>query len=246
MAAEQTIGKLHEMRLSTLARAYRDQGTDPTYAAMSFDERFSLLVDSEWDARRINRRTRLLRSANFSAHEANITDVRYDADRALDRSKIEDLARCAWIRDGFNVIITGSTGAGKSWLACALGVAACNNFYSVRYARLPQLLDTLALARETKTLTKWQKRYIKCDLLIIDDWLLVGLSETEAREVLEIIEARNGARSTLLCSQYSPGGWHAKLGDGAIADAVIDRLVHSSHLIHIEGKESMRKRTSKL
>jgi DNA replication protein DnaC len=246
MAQEQTINKLHEMRLSTLARAYRDQSQDPAYAAMSFDERLSLLVDVEWDSRRINKRTRLLRSANFSAHEANIIGIRYDADRALDRSKIEDLTRCAWIRDGLNVIITGSTGAGKSWLACALGVCACNNFYSVRYTRLPQLLDSLALAKETKTYAKWQKRYIKCDLLIIDDWLLVGCSETEACEVLEIIEARNATHSTLLCSQYSPGGWHTKLGDGAIADAVIDRLVHSSHIIHIEGKESMRKRTSKL
>jgi len=246
MANETTTDKLYEMRLSTMSRAYRDQERDPSYAKMGFDERFSLLVDAEWDARRINRRARLLRSADFSINEANIIDVRYDADRKLDRAKIEDLARCDWIRDALNLIITGSTGAGKSWLACALGVAAANNFYSVRYARLPQLLDSLALAKETDTFKRWQKRYIKCDLLVIDDWLLVKISETEAREVLEIIEARHGVRSTMLCSQYAPGGWHAKLGEGAIADAVIDRLVHSSHVIHIEGKESMRKRTSRL
>jgi len=196
--------------------------------------------------RRINKRTRLLRAANFSAREANILDVRYDADRNLDREKIEDLSRCTWIRDGLNLILTGSTGAGKSWLACALGVCACNNFYSVRYARLPQLLDELALAKETDRLARWQTRYIKCDLLIIDDWLLTSLDEHESKEVLEIIEARHGVRSTLLCSQYSAGGWHARLGEGAIADAVIDRLVYSSHVIHIEGEESMRKRTSRL
>ena len=106
--------------------------------------------------------------------------------------------------------------------------------------------DSLAVAKATDSFAKWQKRYTKCDLLIIDDWLLVKLTEQEAREVLEIIEARHGVKSTLLSSQYSPGGWHAKLGEGAIADAVIDRLVHSSHVIHIEGEESMRKRTSRL
>jgi DNA replication protein DnaC len=246
MANETTCDKLYEMRLSVLARAYRDQEDDSITLKMGFDERFSLLVDAEWDARRINKRTRLLRSAGFSIHEANIIDVHYDVDRNLDRAKIEELARCEWIRDAYNVIITGSTGAGKSWLACALGVAAANNFYTVRYARLPQLLDSLALAKETETYSRWQKRHLRCDLLIIDDWLLVKLSETEAREVLEIIEARHGSKSTMLCSQYAPGGWHSRLGDGPIADAVIDRLVYSSHTIHIDGKESMRKKTSRL
>ena len=246
MANETTVNKLFEMRLSQFARAYRDQEKDSSFLSLTFDERLSLLVDAEWDSRRLNRRTKLLRSANFSAREANIADVRYEPDRKLDREKIEDLSRCRWIQDGLNVIITGSTGTGKSWLACALGVCACNNFYSVRYARLPQLLDELALAKEINDLKRWQKRYIKCDLLIIDDWLLVRLEENEAREVLEVIESRHSVLSTILCSQYSPGGWHAKLGEGAIADAVIDRLVYNSHIIHIEGAESMRKRTSKL
>jgi len=246
MANDATMNKLYEMRLSSFARAYRDQEEDSSYASLCFDERLSLLVDAEWDSRRINKRTKLLRSANFSAKEANIIDIRYDADRNLNKAKIEDLAMCKWVRDGLNVIITGSTGAGKSWIACALGVCACNNFYSVRYLRLPQLLDELALARETNEYRKWQKRYIACDVLIIDDWLLVALTDKEAREVLEIIESRHGIRSTMLCSQYSPGGWHARLGEGAIADAVIDRLVYNSHTIHIDGKESMRKKTSRL
>lgn len=246
MANENTMNKLFEMRLSSFARAYRSQEEDSSLTALCFDERLSLLVDAEWDARRINRRTRLLRSAGFSMHEANIADIRYDADRNLDKGKIEELTQCKWVYEGLNVIITGSTGAGKSWLSCALGVCACNNFYSVRYIRLPKLLDELALARETDTYKKWQKRYIECDLLIVDDWLLVKLTEKECREVLEIIEARHMVRSTMLCSQYSPGGWHEKLGKGAIADAVIDRLVYNSHTIHVEGKESMRKKISKL
>ena len=246
MASETTLNKLFEMKLSSFARAYRDQEEDSAYLSMDFDERFSLLVDAEWDSRRINKRTRLLRSANFSVREANICDIHYDADRKLDKAKMAELAQCKWIDEGLNVIITGSTGAGKSWVACSLGVCACNRFYSVKYVRLPGLLDDLALAREAKEYKKWQKRYINCDLLIIDDWLLVRLDESEAREVLEIIESRHGSKSTMLCSQYSPGGWHAKLGEGAIADAVIDRLIYNSYPIHIDGKESMRKKTSKL
>jgi DNA replication protein DnaC len=244
MTYETTLNRLFEMKLSAFARALHDQEENSAYLTMGFEDRLSLLVDAEWDSRRINKRTRLLRSANFSANEANIADVRYDADRKLSKDKIEDLATCKWIRDAINIIITGSTGAGKSWLACALGVCACNNFYSVRYIRLPQLLDELVLAKETGEYRKWQKRYIACDLLIIDDWLLMTLTEKEAREVLEIIESRHGQRSTMLCSQFAPAGWHAKLGEGAIADAVIDRLIYNSHIIHIEGSESMRKRTS--
>ena len=246
MANETTMNKLSEMRLPQFVRTYRDQEKDSLCLSMNFDERLSLLVDAEWDSRRINRRTRLLRSANFSAREANIADICYDADRKLNREKIEELARSTWIRDSLNIIITGSTGTGKSWLACALGVCACNNFYSVRYTRLPNLLDELAMAREMGEIKKWQKRYLKCDLLIIDDWLLMTLDEKEAREVLEIIESRHSVCSTILCSQFAPGGWHAKLGEGAIADAVIDRLVYNSHIIHMEGTESMRKRVSRL
>jgi len=246
MANETTINKLFEMKFSSFARAYRDQERDVSFSSLGFDERLSLLVDAEWDSRRINKRTRLLRSANLSAREANIADIRYDADRGLDRGKMEEIAQCKWIKEGLNVIITGSTGAGKSWIACSIGVCACNNFFSVKYKRLPQLLDELALARESGEYRKWIKRYILCDLLIIDDWLLVKLDEKEAREVLEIIESRHGMRSTMLCSQYAPGGWHAKLGEGAIADAVIDRLIYNSYNIHIEGKESMRKKTSRL
>lgn len=246
MANETTMNKLYEMKLSSFARSYRDQEGNQSFSSLSFDERLSLLVDAEWDARRINKRTRLLRNAGFSLTQANVADIRYDADRNLDKGKIEELAQCKWIKDALNVIITGSTGAGKSWLSCALGVCACNNFFSVKYIRLPRLLDELALARESDDYKKWQKRYLSCDLLIVDDWLFMKLTEKESREVLEIIEARHTVHSTMLCSQYSPGEWHEKLGKGAIADAVIDRLVYNSHTIHVEGSESMRKRISKL
>lgn len=166
-ASQTTMDKLYGMRMSVMAQAYRDQEESQGVAEMTFDERFAMIVDAEWDARRINRRTRLLRQAGFSDPEANIADVRYDADRKLDRTKLIELSNCTWIRGHRNVVITGASGAGKSWIACALGVAACNAFFSVRYVRLPEMLDELNVSKNEDWL-KAKKRYTKCDLLILD------------------------------------------------------------------------------
>ena len=154
--------------------------------------------------------------------------------RALDGASFE-------VERGELAVILGASGAGKSWIACALGVAACNAFFSVRYVRLPEMLDELNVSKNEDWL-KAKKRYTKCDLLILDDWLLEKLEGKAARELLEIVEARLRSGSLLICSQFSPAGWHSKLGEGAIADAVIDRIVYRSDVIHIEGDESMRKR----
>lgn len=243
MSIEATCNKLYELRLSAMSKAYRSQLETKGFDELSFDERFAMIVDAEWDSRRVNKRIRLLRQASFSAPEANVSEVIYDPDRKLDKTQILELSNCGWIREKRNVVLTGSTGSGKTWLACALGVAACNAFYSVRYVRLPELLDDLLMDRSEEWL-KLKKRYIKCDLLIIDDWLLESVKAKEAREILEIVESRNGSGSLLLCSQFSPAGWHTKLGEGAVADAVIDRIVYNSYLIDIKGNESMRKRTS--
>lgn len=240
-ASQSTMDKLYSMRLSVMAQAYRDQEESPGIADMTFDERIAMIVDAEWDARRANRRTRLLRQAGFSDPEANVSDIRYDADRKLDKAKMMELSNCEWIRNKRNVVITGASGAGKSWIACALGVAACNAFYSVRYVRLPEMLDELTVAKDEEW-AKSKKRYIKCDLLLLDDWLLEKIDGARARELLEIVEGRLRTGSLLICSQFSPAGWHAKLGEGAIADAVIDRIAYRSDVIHTEGDESMRKR----
>ena len=226
-----------------MARAYRDQEDAAGIGEMGFDERFAMLVDAEWDSRKLNKRTRLLRSANFAEPEANIADIRYNDDRKLDRAKMLELSNCTWVKHKRNVVLTGSSGSGKSWLSCALGIAACNAFYTVRYTRLPEMMDELMVAKDEEWL-KSKKRYIKCDVLVIDDFLLEPLQARESRELLEVVEARCRNGSLILCSQFSPSGWHLRLGEGAIADAVIDRIIYNSHVIHIEGDESMRKHMS--
>ena len=240
MANQSTIDKLCGMRLSVMAHAYADQSGMPGVDGMSFDERLAQIVDAEWDSRRTNRRARLLKQAQLSCPEARVQDVMWYADRKLDRSRIMELSNCTWVTDRRNLVITGATGTGKSWLACALGAAACESFRSTRYVRMPELMDELAVSKDEDWL-KAKKRYASCDLLIIDDFMLEAIDGREARELLEIVEARYRQGSLILCSQYGPSGWHERIGEGALADAVIDRVVYSSYMIHIEG-ESMRKR----
>ena len=240
-ASRATLDKLYALRLSVMAQSYRDQQDVPRIEDLCFDERLAMIVDAEFDARRTNKRIRLLRQAAFCDPEARVDDIRYDPDRKLSKAKLTELSNCQWIAHRRNVIVTGASGSGKSWIACALGVAACNAFYSVRYVRLPEMLDELSISKDEGWL-KAKKRYLKCDLLILDDWLLEKVTEAQARELLEIVEGRLRTGSLLICSQFAPSVWHVKLGQGAIADAVCDRIIYRADTIHIEGRESMRKR----
>ena len=228
-----TLNKLHDMRLSAMAEAYRQQLSDPAIATLEFEERFGLLVDAEWSRRKSNRLNKLIRKADLQHSSAAIENIEYHADRKLDKGQIARLANCAYITEKHNIIILGASGSGKTYLSCAFGIAACRNFYTVKYVRLPDLLNEMAVARGEGIYQKVRNHYQKVSLLILDEWLLLPLTSSEARDVLEIVEARHKRASTIFSSQFAPAGWHGKIGEGTLADAILDRIVHDSYTICI-------------
>lgn len=242
MLNNNTVSKLHDMKLGVMAAAFQKQLEDKGVSELSFEERFGLLVDSEWTSRRNNRLTRLIKTAGFACPGASLEDIEYHADRQLDKATITRLGSCNYIGENHNLIILGATGSGKTYLACAFGMAASRNFFSVRYARLPDLLGELAIARAEGNYRKILKQYRQVNLLILDEWLLYPLKESEARDLLEVAEGRYKKGSTIFCSQFDVGGWHQKIGESTLADAVCDRIVHDSYTIMIGGDDSMRKR----
>lgn len=242
MLNQATVNKLHDMRLSAMAEAYREQMENSDMLALSFDERLGMMVDFEWSRRKSNHLNRLIHQAGHHFPGAAIEDVEYHADRKLDKSQILQLASCNFVAEKHNLILMGASGAGKTWLACAFGMAACRSYYSTKYVRLPDLLNELAVARGEGTFFKTMKTYKKISLLILDEWMLLPLTDTQSRDVLEIVEARHQTGSTIFCSQFSPQGWHAKIGESTLADAILDRIVHDSYSIFIDGDDSMRRR----
>jgi DNA replication protein DnaC len=233
MTNEATINKLITMKMSTMADAYRQQMEDSSMLGVSFEDRFGLLVDREYTTRKNNRLHRLIKNANFD-QIGNINDINYESGRKLDKMQIQKLATCKYIQDKHNIIITGATGSGKSYMACALGIEACKHFYSTKYIRLPELLIEFAIARGERKFKERLKQYQSYTLLILDEWLLVNLVETEERDLLEIINARYNKVSTIFCSQFAPLGWYNKFPEAIIADSILDRIINSSYQIEIQ------------
>jgi len=239
MLMEQTLHTLKALRLPGMATAFEEQQSNAAVTGLSFDERFSLLVDREQNWRENRRLTRLLREAKLKSSQACIEDIRYGGGRKLDRSLMAQLSSCQWIRSHQNLVLTGATGCGKTWLACAFGNAACRQGLSVIYVRTPRLFEELRIAHGDGSFGKRLAVLAKTDLLILDDWGLAPLNQVERNDLLEVLDDRVGARATLITSQLPSTHWHAYLNDPTLADAILDQVLHSAHKVTLTG-ESMR------
>ena len=242
MLTNATVEKLRDMNLKVMAEKFKEQLSNPDIAGISFEDRFGLIVDAEFANRNTKRLTRLIKAAGYAYTNACLEDIEYHADRKLDKATVARLGTCNYVRERHNIIILGATGSGKTFLVNAFGIAANREYISVKYMRLPELLNELAMARAEGNYRKVLKQYRLVSLLILDEWLLYPLKEQESRDLLEIAEARYKKGSTIFCSQFEVAGWHQKLGDSTMADAICDRIVHDAYTIIIGGVDSMRKR----
>lgn len=246
MMLEHTLSKLNILKLHGMAEGLTEQNQSAMYAELPFNDRLGLLIDREIMVRDNRRLTNLLRGAKLRYSNACSEEIDFRTPRGLSKEVIVSLMQNNWIKEKQNVIITGPTGSGKTFIACALANSACRIGYSAFYIRLPRLLQEMNIARGDGSYGKQLSKLARYSLLVIDDWGLAKLADKERRDILEVLEDRHGISSTIISSQIPMDRWHDTIGDPTIADAVLDRLVHNAHMITMSMKaESMRKLMSK-
>jgi DNA replication protein DnaC len=243
MITEETIQKLNEMKLHTMAKVLREILETAPGNALSFEEKVGMLVDREWSDRDNRRLARRLKEAKLGAGRASLEDVLVDPARGIEKSTLRELATpCRWARAKQNVVIIGATGVGKSFVGAALAQAACRHGMRALFVRVPRLVEEMAVARVAGTYASSLARIARVDVLVLDDLLLTPLKDTERRDLLEVIEDRYDRCSTVITSQLPTKTWHEALGDPTIADAICDRLVHNAHLLSLRGPSMRRKK----
>jgi DNA replication protein DnaC len=235
MLNEPTIEKLKTMRLDAMATAWREQQEKPDVQRLSFDERFALLVDAEWLYRENRRLASALRDAKLKLASAVMEDIEYSPKRELDRAQLRQLASCRWVIEHQNILVTGMTGTGKTYVACALAQQACRKGHRAIYRRASRLFSELALARADGSYPRLLARIARADVLVLDDWAMTTITDAERRDLLEVLEDRYGTRSTIITSQVPPKKWHEHIAEPTHADAICDRLLHNAHRLVLKG-----------
>jgi DNA replication protein DnaC len=243
MLTQHTLTTLKALKLDGMAHAFEDQLTQPACQTLSFEERLAMLVDREVNHRDNKRLARLLHGAKLKIASACLEDIDGRPGRGLDSALLASLATCDWLRHGQHVVLTGATGVGKTWLACALGQQACRQGFSVLYARVPRLFEELKIAHGDGSFTRKLYALAKIDLLLLDDFGLAALGTTERTDLLELLDDRIPGRSVLITSQLPVDAWYEYLNDPTLADAILDRVLHRAHRLVLTG-ESLRKRAN--
>jgi DNA replication protein DnaC len=244
MLMQQTLSQLRNLKLDGMARAFEEQSALSASNSLSFEDRFAMVVERELAWRDTRRLERLMKAARLKNPQACIEDIEFRQSRGLDQRVVATLAGCDWVRNAQNIILSGPTGAGKTWIACAFAQQACRQGFSALYVRVARLFEELRIAHGDGSFTRRLAQIAKIDVLLLDDWGLQELDQGARNDLLEVIDDRVGSRSTIITSQLPLEHWHAWLQDPTLADAILDRLVHHAHRLPLKG-DSMRKTNAK-